>query len=357
MRILIMGYYGFGNQGDEAILAATLKQLKERFPRFIPVLLYPRGKEPPPNVEVIIRDELWSLLKGIKRCQALLGGGGSLFQDVTSKKSLLYYLGVMLLALLMRRKVFLLGQGMGPIHSGWGRFLLPRILNYSSFVGLRDELSLNLLRQLGVQEKKLHLGADLALILDPVERGQARQLLQGEGFPLQKKGFALSFRPGSLEHYYPILLPFIQAFAREKNLIPVFFPLFPGEDLSLSERLMGSVNTGILIRGTYTPQEVMGMMGEMDLVLGVRLHALIFAARSGIPLVGIPYDPKVRGFLRLCGLEEATILPGDDGEQFYQVLSSIYQDWEEKKGFVEKRVKALQSRVYQIWELLEEEMG
>lgn len=356
MKILIMGYYGFGNMGDEAILVAILEELGRRFPHVAPVLLYPDGVEAPPAVEVLIRDNVWHLFTGIKDSQILLCGGGSLLQDVTSRKSLLYYLGIMGLALFFRKRLLIIGQGMGPLQSGWGRFFIPRILNRAAFVGLRDELSLNLLRQLGVSEKKIHLGADLALSLDPVERDQARELLEKEGFPFHKKGLALSFRPGPMDAYYDLFVPFIRAFAQEKGLVPVFFPLFPPEDLPLAQRLRRDLPGSILIQGTYGPRETMGMIGEMQMLIGVRLHALIFAARVLIPFVGISYDPKVKGFLRLFGLEGAMVVEGDDGENFYTVLSSSYLDWEDRRMFVEKRLTALRGRVHLIWDLLEEEV-
>lgn len=356
MRVLILGYYGFGNLGDEAILQAILQELKTRFPKSTSVLLYPEEISME-GVEVISRTSPSAILKGLLKCDLLLCGGGSLLQDITSKKSLLYYLGIMSLALLLRKKVFILGQGIGPIRSKWGTSLTSRILNRASFVSLRDTASLNLLRQLNILEKKLHLGADLSLLLKPIEKKKAQELLKREGFSLREKGLALSFRPWQNEEFYHLLIPYIQAFSKEYGMVPVFFPFYPDQDLPLGERLMADLRDGIIIRGTYTPQELMGMIREMDLLVGVRLHSLIFAARTLVPFVGISYDPKVEGFLHLFNREVVTTFSQRDGEALYKELSSIYQDWEGKKEMMEKRVKALQARVHKTWDLVERELS
>lgn len=352
MKILIMGYYGFGNLGDEALLFSILKELKARCPQAIPMVLYPKG-ESMAGVETVSRESLLAILKALLRCDILLGGGGSLLQDVTSKKSLLYYLGVLGLAALFKKKVILIGQGIGPIESKWGNFLTSRILNHISLVGLRDSTSLNYLRRLNVKEKKLHLGADLSLQMRPVAREEAQRLLKGEGFLEGKKGLALSFRPWQNEEYYRLLIPYIEAFSWEHKLVPVFFPFNPKEDLPLSQRLMRDMRDAIIIEGTYSPEEILGMIKEMDILVGVRLHSLIFAAIALIPFVGISYDPKIQGFLRLMNMEVATTVIHGDGEALYEDLTSIYHNWEERGKLMEKRVNALQRRLQVTWDLLE----
>lgn len=346
-----MGYYGFGNLGDEAILLSIVKELKSRYPQATPMVLYPEG-ESLPGVKTISRKRFFALLKALIQCNILLGGGGSLLQDVTSKKSLLYYLGLMSLALLFKKKVIIVGQGIGPIQSGWGNFLTSRILNHVSFIGLRDATSLNYLHRINVNKRRLHLGADLSLLLSPVKREEAQRLLENEGFQ-GKRGLALSLRPWQNEEYYELLIPYIEAFSFEHDLVPVFFPFYPREDLPLAEKLVGHLRDFIIIEGTYTPEEMLGMIKEMELLVGVRLHSLIFAAHVLIPFVGISYDPKIQGFLRSLNMEVATSVVHGDGEALYEALTSIYHDWEEKRGLMEKRVKALQYKIREVWDKME----
>ena len=43
--------------------------------------------------------------------------------------------------------------------------------------------------------------------------------------------------------------------------------------------------------------EIAGVLARAHLVIGVRLHSLILAARLGIPFLHVPYDPKVASFV------------------------------------------------------------
>ena len=52
-----------------------------------------------------------------------------------------------------------------------------------------------------------------------------------------------------------------------------------------------------------TAGTIIGALSRMEVVVSMRLHALIFAAGQGIPLAGVVYDPKVSAFLRYVGQE------------------------------------------------------
>jgi len=64
-----------------------------------------------------------------------------------------------------------------------------------------------------------------------------------------------------------------------------------------------------VVRRTLLPSEAMAVLGHMEVVLGLRLHSLIFAAAQGVPIISIDYDSKIRGFMELAGVEDYLYLP------------------------------------------------
>ena len=89
-------------------------------------------------------------------------------QDSTSRRSLFYYLGVLLLARLFGWKVFVLSQGIGPLNRRFSRFLTRVVLTLINGVSCRDEFSVQLLKELGLSKRKLNLSADLAYFNQPI---------------------------------------------------------------------------------------------------------------------------------------------------------------------------------------------
>ncbi|MGQ9477314.1 MAG: polysaccharide pyruvyl transferase family protein, partial [Candidatus Bipolaricaulia bacterium] len=167
--ILLGGYYGFGNLGDEAILFALLRGLREALPQIEPVVLSaePARTAAAYGVEAINRWSLLGIWRELGRARLFLLGGGGLLQDVTSRRSALYYLGLLRLARLRRVPVFLLGQGIGPLRSRLLRRLAASELKRAEYVMVRDELSLKLLQEWGADRGQLARGYDLALTLLP----------------------------------------------------------------------------------------------------------------------------------------------------------------------------------------------
>jgi len=57
-----------------------------------------------------------------------------------------------------------------------------------------------------------------------------------------------------------------------------------------------------VLRGEASPADLVAVTASLDLVVAMRLHALIFAASQAVPAVGLSYDPKVAAFCKLAGL-------------------------------------------------------
>ena len=302
-RVVLSGYYGFGNTGDEAILSALIKGLKDQIADLELVVLSadPQFSRNLHQVRAVGRKNLRQLWQELSRADLLISGGGSLLQDVTGWQTVPYYLGVICLAKLARTEVFFLGQGVGPVKNSLGQKLIARLLNRLELITVRDKKSKELLKEWGV-EREIELTADLVFSLTApcVERDDLLAQLGVEG---ERPLLGISVRPWQDNSYLTPLAAGLNKLRAEQEveilLIPFHKPADKRVSQYLAEQLRGEVH---LAAGQYSPQEILALVGACDFFLGVRLHSLVFAALAEIPLAGISYDPKVDNFLARLGL-------------------------------------------------------
>ena len=160
-RVAISGYYGFRNSGDEAVLRSILTALREEGRdagvEVEPVVLSgdPAWTEAAHGVPAAHRMRPAEVLRTLRGCDALVSGGGSLLQDATSAKTIPYYTGIVGLARLLGKPVFVYAQGVGPVKRAWLRPLVRAAMNASRIVTVRDEESAALLARLGVARGRI----------------------------------------------------------------------------------------------------------------------------------------------------------------------------------------------------------
>ncbi|MDR7433742.1 MAG: polysaccharide pyruvyl transferase CsaB [Armatimonadota bacterium] len=344
MRIVLSGYYGFGNTGDEAILSATVRELRSRLPGAEVMVLSadPQRTAREYGVRAIPRAHPMSLLKALARCTLFLSGGGTLLQDATSWWSPLYYLGVLAGGLALAERTAIYAQGFGPLRTRAIRVLARWLLDRVDLITLRDEDSRVAIQELGVRRPGIYVGADPAFLLDPVHPGRVEEILASEAIDPIRPRIMVAARPWGGD-FLPGFLEGLREASNRLDALVVFLPMHRAYDLSLAEELAAAIGPRArVIRGIYRPEEVMGLVGAMDVLVGLRLHGLIFAVATGVVPIGLSYDPKVVSLLREVGegysLSLARLTP--------QGLSqSIEQAWANREGSRERlREAALQLR-------------
>ena len=307
--VVICGAYGRGNAGDDAILDAILQEIRSLDPD-MPVTVL--SKDPAATrltyrVRSIHRSHILSWRKAMRKSVLYLNGGGSLIQDVTSRRSLWYYLYNIRSAHALGCRVQMYGCGIGPVTREHLRRMAARTLNSCvDIITLREPDSQAELQAMGVTSPQILLTADPALTLRAATEDETDSVLLCAGIPPHGKYlcFALRRWPG-FEEAAPALRA-AAAYAYETyGLTPVFLSvekhLDPGagriaaDGLSVPHYFLDDAGKA----GT-----IIGALSRMEAVVSMRLHALIFAAGQGIPLVGIVYDPKVSSFLRYIGQEQ-----------------------------------------------------
>ena len=296
MHVVISGYYGFGNVGDEAVLAATLGALRARVPsaRFTVLSANPRETERSHTVNSVSRAGIGAV-RAIAGADLFLSGGGSLIQDVTSARSALYYLGLLGLATMLSRRTMVFAQGIGPLRRRWVRALARGILNRVHLVTVRDEDSQRLLQEFGIRQTA-HVVADPVFALVPAPRQRGEDILGDAARPR----IGLALRSWGNDGF---LLPLIEAITSIRGRIggtAVVLAFHPERDLPICRT--ASVSLGGRLVGDLSPEDTMAVVGCLDVLVGVRLHALMCAVAMGVVPVGISYDPKVDGLFRRIGI-------------------------------------------------------
>lgn len=325
--VVICGAYGMGNSGDEAILDAIVAEMRAIDP-LMPLTVMtrdPAGASARLGLTAVHTFNFPRFLAVMRRRALYINGGGSLIQDVTSRRSLWYYLFTLRAAKRLGCKVMMYGCGIGPVKRPGGVERTRRVLNSCvDAITLREPDSIEELARFGVTKPEIILASDPALTLPSAPAEEVDTALEAAGAAPEGKYicFALRLWPGFGEK-----AGVFAAAARHAHeaygLTPVFLPinhLDDGQAAALVAEKLGDT-PHVLLPGPMSSALVIGLMSRMQVVVSMRLHGLIFAAGQGVPLIGVSYDPKVTAFLRcvdagcvpLEGLEEGELCRLIDG--------------------------------------------
>lgn len=338
-NILISGYYGYSNAGDEAILEVLCQSIHRTHPDTDITVLSgsPRTTETTYGCHAVPRFSPIGIYRSVKACDALISGGGSLLQDATSTRSLLYYLAIIRLAEHMGKKVFLLANGIGPVRRPYTRALVNRAVQDVQFITLRDPESMIELQNMGVHRDDLTVTADPVYLLEPGDASVATAALDQAGIGISPF-LAVSIRPWKNNNALENKLASIcdEVFHRY-GLKVLFVPMQLGVDDAMAKRVIRKMETQGYLLNLSRGRDIMTVLGRSQLVLSMRLHSLIFAANMSIPAVGISYDPKLDANLRLLEQPSAGTVEKLDTER---VLTLIGQTLEHRS----ERVIALDAK-------------
>lgn len=304
MRFLLSGYYGYQNAGDEAVLAAITQQIGALAPgaQFVATSGAPAQTEAQfapqreYSLRAVARDDFKGLWREIKACDVFLSGGGSLLQDVTSLRNIVYYTSLIRMARIARKPAMIYAQGIGPLQRSLSQKLVRLALNHKNTraITVRDPDSKALLQKIGVR-KNIEVTADPVWALEA--RGAKREARDQSLAPRWIVSLR-SWLDESTPNAEAALLKAIRAAAAKEKATLQFLAMQPARDGVLM-RSLGVQDDEILPTETLSPRKVMALCGECDLMIAMRLHALIFAAAQHVPCVAVSYDPKVSSLAKL----------------------------------------------------------
>ena len=310
---LVCGAYGRGNAGDDAILEAIVTELRQVDPD-LPVWVLSRNPESTRltyRVNSIYTFAFPKFLWRMRKTKLYINGGGSLMQDVTSHRSLWFYLFTISWAKRLGNQVMMYGCGIGPIHSPANRQRASRVLQKSvDAITLRDTHSKDELEDMKVTAPEIILSADPTVILPPAPEQAIDGILESQGIDPKGKyiGFALRPWPGFEEKAH--IFAAAADYAYEKyGLTPVFLPIERRLDVAAARSAAQYMKAPhYILQETGSSSHTIGLFARMQVVVSMRLHALVFAAGQGVPLVGVVYDQKISSFLSYIGQDLYTDL-------------------------------------------------
>ncbi|MHB0935323.1 MAG: polysaccharide pyruvyl transferase CsaB [Armatimonadota bacterium] len=298
--VLLSGYYGYDNIGDEAVLGGILAGLRAELPEVEPVVLSgdPAFTIKLHGVSAIPRMSLRPIRERLKGASLFISGGGSLLQDVTSLRSPFYYLGMLWLAQRAGVPTMMLAQGVGPLQHFLARAWTRRVLNRTKAITVRDEGSANLLAALGVTVPA-EVTADPSFLLEP-DPSERLEEWWAANIPDGRPVIGVALRqwnsPDAYDRYHAIS-DALAEMARRTGALLLFIPMQAGQDLHVSEEMAGwTPAESRVLNLPLTPREMLALVGRVDFILAMRLHTLIFATHRAVPAFGLSYDPKVADF-------------------------------------------------------------
>lgn len=311
-KIAISGYYGFKNFGDEAILSVLVNHLKSLQNTDITVFSSDvEYTEKTYGVKAVKRFCLKNVLKTIKDCDVLVSGGGSLLQDVTSLKSLIYYAFIIAMGLFFNKKVVIFAQGIGPLNSNVAQNIVKNLLKYCSYVTVRDENSLKLLEKLGIKSE---------LVCDPIYSLDIKSEPQNGVVGVQLR----DFKTMNQELLQKLALLIVTKFSDKKIEI---FSLQKTQDLDLCKRfeaIVKSFNPDICTE--IVEDDIVNRLSRLEYLIGMRFHAVLVALKCGVKTCAINYDVKVEKIATDAKIPLISMDAHENLEEIYQKMQNLNRD-------------------------------
>lgn len=298
---VISGYYGYHNLGDDAILLSIRRRLAALSDDVELVALSnaPDSTLEEYDVKAVQRFQPMQVRKAIKNADLLISGGGSLLQDRTSTRSLMYYLSVIRMALHYKKPVMLYANGIGPVSKSKNRRRVQAVVSKADCITLRDADSLQELEQMGVRSDAMTVTADPVFTLNGIAPDAAREILTAAEIPTDRPILAVSMRQsGKIAQAVPELARFCDEAAKTHTVL--FILMQTPADSAVTEEIRSRMTAPSYVLETPgKPETMMGVIGLCNLVFSMRLHTVIFAAKQRVPVMGLVYDPKVASYLDL----------------------------------------------------------
>ena len=348
--VVICGAYGRGNAGDEAILQALVTEMRS-LDGDLPIWIMtrkPKATRVRHRVGAVYTFNAPAFCRKMAKSALYINGGGSLVQDVTSHRSLWFYLFTLSAARRLGCRVMMYGCGIGPIRTPRNRRKTGRVIDRSvDIITTRDSASIDELKELGVSRPQVVLAADPAVTLPAADPQAADALLEETGLHPRKgeRYLGVTVRPWpGFDEKVPAFAAAVDYAYQRYDLIPVFMPIEGKLDVSAAQKVAGRLQYAPvhMLSSAPSTELAIALSARMDIALSMRLHALIFAAVRGVPLVGVVYDPKVSAFLDDAGQDLYAQLDQVTPDLLCSLIDAAARRRQDRRALEEKTARLIQ---------------
>lgn len=310
-KVVISGYYGCDNFGDEMILDILVAKLKELN---FDITVFSKNPQKTASIHEVKSFETFSLrdvISNLKKTDCLISGGGSLLQDVTSIKSLIYYLFVIAIALFFRKKVIIFAQGIGPIKNKFAEILTMILLKQCEIVTVRDEKSLELVKKFKIDAK---------LVSDPFYSMRFESKNSQSKVGVQLRAFETLNDKLLNKLAEAICLNFsekkIQIFSLQTSLDLDVCKKFEG----ILKTLNPEIKTEIIF--DKSPKEIIDEISTLEYMIAMRFHACVTALKFGIKTLAICYDIKLENLVKEAKIPSLSMSAKEDYNEVFEDLKN-----------------------------------
>ncbi|MCR5265848.1 MAG: polysaccharide pyruvyl transferase CsaB [Cyanobacteria bacterium RUI128] len=280
-KILISGYYGAGNFGDELILSLLLDKLKDCK---VTVLSHnPRKTYEMYGVHTVSAFSFDHVLKEIISCDVLISGGGSLLQNVTSSASLFFYSSIIKLAKACRKEVVIFAQGIGPIKGWYSPGMVKKLLRKADFVSVRDEKSMELMNKWKVKQAKLVCDPAYSLEVSQPERTKTIGIQLRKFNNITDELFDNIVNQVKLRYFDREIELLCLQDDMDRGVSQIFINKLKQVDPKINVKLVCGLKQ----------QDIIDHISKYDCLIGMRYHACLLAVKYGVKTLAVGYDPKV----------------------------------------------------------------
>lgn len=320
-KFVLSGYFGFKNFGDEAILNVIINKLRQNDADITVItsdIQY--TKEKFNDVNCVYTFDIKRIVQSIQNTDYLISGGGSLLQDTTSLKSLIYYLFVIFTAILFKKSVLIFAQGIGPINSTIGKFFTKMLLKRCKYISVRDNISQELLKSWGISSE---------LVPDPIFSSYIQDTKKENILAIQLR----NFKTMNKNFIMKLAKTVTDKFSTKEIHIYSFQDSIDYEICKTFENTLKNINPEIKTKLHYNQsnEDIISGIAKAQYLIAMRFHAIIIGLLSGAKTFAINYDIKVEKLAQEFNLPFVTL----EAPDFKEIENMGNQDLE----YIEEKLK------------------
>jgi polysaccharide pyruvyl transferase WcaK-like protein len=344
-QFFIFGYYGWKNTGDDGMIYALLQGLHFSYPTAtfaifsqMPIVVPQETK----NFVKFVRPTPQAVFREIMHSSIFIMGGGTQIYDYGGRMKRLKVMSEMFIMLLwaklFRERIYLLGIGIEPLSTNWGKFLSKQICRLADFISVRDKPSYEILEGIGLKNK-VTLSFDLTASLQPLSTSNNESLVKN----VDMKVLGISILP-FFEIYHDDKEKdrlFVHEIAKGLNQwlkrdrqSRIYLFVFKGkskaDDILITEMLQKELNPSGQVRLIpYDPDPIktLSQVAQCHAFIGMRYHSCVFAYLTNTPLLIINYFQKCQALAEDVGLPKHAVVSLEEilNGQFERYLKHLQE--------------------------------